>query len=316
MLNRLFKDSLSLIKEAISCAKKHFSLSICCFIVVITGFFGFFFFSRKENSSPRLTHAISADGEPIAYTIQGKGETALVFVHGWACDSRYWRKQIPYFTQRYQVITLDLAGHGHSGMGRMIYTLRSFGEDVNAVLKDIQAENIILIGHSMGGGVAAQATALNPARIKGIIGIDNLQNVEQGMPAEQVSHMMTNFKKDFAGSATAFVSDMMVKDTDPTLKKWILQDMASAPSSVGISAFYQFIAMFNNGEMAKIFELIDVPVRCINADLWPTDSEANRRHMKSFEVKTMKGQGHFIMLENPKAFNQMLQETIKDILLD
>jgi pimeloyl-ACP methyl ester carboxylesterase len=35
-----------------------------------------------------------------------------VFIHGWSCDSNYWREQVPVFKQQYTVVTVDLAGHG------------------------------------------------------------------------------------------------------------------------------------------------------------------------------------------------------------
>ena len=65
--------------------------------------------------------ALSADGVPISYEIHGDGEPTLVFVHGWSCDARYWGAQVPYFSMRHRVIILDLAGHGHSGLGRSRY---------------------------------------------------------------------------------------------------------------------------------------------------------------------------------------------------
>lgn len=273
-----------------------------------------FFYPQGSKTSSQLMQATSLDGEPIAYTVEGKGETALVFVHGWSCDSRYWRKQIPLFKKKYQVITIDLAGHGHSGMGRTIYTLRSFGEDVNAVVKHIEAKNIIFIGHSMGAGVVAQAALLNPDRICGIIGVDHLQNIEQGMPPEHIDQMIENFKKDFSESTKQFVNDVIIPNSNPDLTKWILTDMSGAPAHVGISALYEYITTFTDNGMAKIFEQINIPVRCINAALWPTDIEANRRHMQSFDVAIMPGYGHFLMLENPKLFNQYLTRFIDEIL--
>lgn len=61
---------------------------------------------------------LSKDGVPISYEVFGSGEPTLVFVHGWSCDSRYWRCQVPYFGKNHRVVTIDFAGHGHSGTGR------------------------------------------------------------------------------------------------------------------------------------------------------------------------------------------------------
>ena len=52
------------------------------------------------------------DGVPIHYSVQGKGEPALVFVHCWSCDRHLWDNQVPVFTKDHQVVTIDLPGLG------------------------------------------------------------------------------------------------------------------------------------------------------------------------------------------------------------
>ncbi len=86
-----------------------------------------------QNSQNR--YAKSFDGEKISYSVYGKGDTALLFVHGWSCDSRYWREQVPHFAKEYCVITMDLAGHGKSGQHRRVYSLDGFAQDVKAVIE-------------------------------------------------------------------------------------------------------------------------------------------------------------------------------------
>ena len=120
-------------------------------------------------------HVVSSkDGTPISYEVYGSGEPTLVFVHGWSCDGRYWQAQVPHFSKDHRVVVIDLAGHGHSGMGRSKYTMKDFGEDVRAVVEAVGSRDVILIGHSMGGTAAAEAARLMPDRVIGIIGIDTL----------------------------------------------------------------------------------------------------------------------------------------------
>jgi hypothetical protein len=71
----------------------------------------------------------SKDGTLISYEIHGSGEPTLVFVHGWSCDARYWREQLPYFSKTHRIVLLDLAGHGHSGSKRSQYTMKAFFHD-------------------------------------------------------------------------------------------------------------------------------------------------------------------------------------------
>jgi len=256
----------------------------------------------------------SSDGQLISYNVFGKGDVTLVFVHGWGGDSRYWRYQIPYFYKKYRVVIIDLAGHGNSEQNRKVYTLEAFGQDVKAVVEDVNARRVILIGHSMSGEIVAEAARLMPGRVIGIIGADSIQNVEDTMPKEQFKQMVDGFQKDFKGEVKNFVEPMLGKDIKPEFKKWIIDDISCEPPYVAISAFKEYVIKFENKGIANIFKEVKVPVRCVNADLWPTNPEANRRYMSSFEVTYIKGAGHFVMLERPREFNKKLNDSIKEII--
>lgn len=257
----------------------------------------------------------STDGTPVSYEVYGSGEPTLLFVHGWSCDARYWRAQIPYFSEKNRVVLMDLAGHGHSGVSRSKYTMRAFGEDVQAVAEATGSKKVVLIGHSMGGAVIAEAARLMSGRVIGLIGIDTLENVEYPMTREDMESMVAPLKKDFPSGARRFVGQMISPGTDPALREWILSDMSSAPPSVALSAMEEMMSQYITGEAAGIFEAIRVPVVTVNGDLWPVDYEANRRHMHSFEAIVIKGADHFLMMNRPGDFNPALEEAIRKVLL-
>ncbi len=254
--------------------------------------------------------AASADGTPIAYEVQGAGEPTLVFVHGWNCDARYWREQVPEFAKRHKVVTLDLAGHGHSGAGRGDYTMGAFGEDVKAVVAAAGGGRAILIGHSMGGPVAVEAARRMPGQVIGLIGVDTLENVEYPLTAEGAAGMAAPLEADFAGGCRAFVGQMLRPETEAGLREWILADMASAPPRVALSAMTNMLGQFVTGEAAKIFAEVRVPVVSVNGDLWPIAHEANRRHMASYDAIVVPGGDHFLQLAMPEAFNRALEQAI------
>ena len=254
----------------------------------------------------------SADGTAISYESSGSGAPALVFVHGWSCDARYFKAQVPVFSRKHQVVTLDLAGHGHSGMTRKDHTMDAFGQDVKAVVAEAVQGKIILIGHSMGGVVIAKAARLMPEKVLGLIGIDTLQNVEYPLTREALEGMTAPLKADFPGGCREFVKPMLVPATDPALREWILSDMAAAPPRVAVSAMENMLGLYLTGETARIFEGLKVPVITVNADLWPVNAEANRRHMHAFKAVTLKGTDHFLMLGSPDRFNAALEKAIRE----
>jgi pimeloyl-ACP methyl ester carboxylesterase len=261
---------------------------------------------------PRVV--LSKDGTSISYEIHGSGEPALVFVHGWSCDARYWRAQLPYFFKKHRVVTLDLAGHGHSGTTRSQYTMTSFGEDVRAVTEATGSRSVILIGHSMGGSVIAESARLMPNRVIGLIGIDTLENIEYPMTREELKKMLAPLEKDFRTGSRQFIEQMILPDTNPQLREWILADISAAPPAVALSAMNEMMSQYITGEAAKVFEKIRIPVITVNGDLWPIDYEANRRHMFSFDAMVLKKADHFLMMDRPKEFNRALEKAIHMIL--
>ena len=171
---------------------------------------------------PRVVN--SKDAVPIAYEVYGAGEPTLVFVHGWSCDARYWRAQVPSFSHKHRVVLMDLAGHGHSGLQRKRYTMSSFGEDVRAVADAAGASKVILIGHSMGGDVIAHAAGLMPGRVIGLVGVDTLDNIEYPLTRPELKEMMAPLQKDFPNGCRQFVQTMLSPRTDARLREWILAD--------------------------------------------------------------------------------------------
>lgn len=283
---------------------KYFMGLVACLVLLIAVFVG----TPAKAEWPRI--AYSKDGASISYEVFGAGEPTLVFVHGWSCDARYWRAQVPVFSKKHRVVVLDLAGHGNSGMSRTKYTMGSFGEDVRAVTEATGSRRVILIGHSMGGAVIAEAARLTPDRVIGLIGVDTLENIEYPLTKKEMEMMVAPMEKNFQESCRQFAGSMIAAETDPRLREWILADMSAAPRAVALSAMTEMLNQFLTGEAAKIFEEIKIPVIDVNGDRYPINYEANRRHMYSFKAIIVKDADHFLMMARPVEFNKALEKAI------
>jgi pimeloyl-ACP methyl ester carboxylesterase len=278
------------------------------FLFLIKLIFIFLLFLSCSSEKADLT-VISVNDVKINYNVTGDGEPALVFIHGWSCDSDYWRYQVDNFKDRFTVVTIDLAGHGESGLNRTHYSMKAFGEDVKAVIKELNIKKAILIGHSMGGAVIIEAARLMPEEIIGLVGTDTFQNFEIKISDEQITNYLKTFEKNFKETSDGFVRNMFTENADSLLVNEIVEDMSSAPPNVAISAMNEYFH-YNYPESLKD---IMIPIICINSDKWETNISAGKKYAKSFDVKMMKGIGHFVMLENPDLFNRLLDETITDL---
>jgi pimeloyl-ACP methyl ester carboxylesterase len=192
--------------------------------------------------------------------------------------------------------------------------MKAFGEDIQAVIEATGSHNVILIGHSMGGAVIAEAARLMLQRVKGLIGIDTFNNIEYPLSREEFDLMIAPLQKDFQTGTRQFVQQMLSPTTDAQLREWILADMSAAPSSVALSAMEELMAQYITGHAAHIFDELRIPVMTVNGDLWPIDYAANRRHMLSFEAIVLQGADHFLMMNRPDEFNTALEQAITAIV--
>jgi len=251
----------------------------------------------------------SADGVSISYQMAGGGPVSVVFVHGWSCDRDYWREQLDHFARDHRVVALDLAGHGYSGMDRDDWTFSSFGEDVAAVINGLGLERVVLVGHSMGGPVILEAARIAPREVIGLVAVDALQDPEApGLTPDAIRSFLRPFEENFSIAMEALVSAaMFVPESDPALKTWIVEDMASAPPEVGVGALRGNM-LWATTTRSEALAALRVPVRLINSTMYQTDSAAVGRY--GMDVVIMSGVGHFAMMEDPETFNDLLSSAI------
>jgi pimeloyl-ACP methyl ester carboxylesterase len=255
--------------------------------------------------------ALSPDGVRVCHEVRGEGSPALVFVHGWSCDRRYWDQQLRYFGERYQVVAIDLAGHGESGVNRQAWTMSAFGGDVVAVAEQLRLGQMVLIGHSMGGDVIVEAARRLPGRVAGLVWVDAYRTLGGTQwSQEKVQNFLTPFRTDFVTATRNFVRGMFLPSSDSNLVESVVADMAAAPPEVAIDALEHTVT-FEPAILTGLRET-RAPVVAINPDYRPNDIAALQR----FGVRTvlMSGVGHFAMLEDPETFNRLLARTIGEFM--
>jgi pimeloyl-ACP methyl ester carboxylesterase len=271
--------------------------------------------AEEKEAEPTITvdNAISADGISIAYEVRGEGKRALVFVHGWCCDRSYWNEQLSYFVQNYKVVAIDLAGHGESGLDRKEWTMGAFGEDVVAVVNKLNLDQVVLVGHSMGGFVILEAARRMPQLVIGLVGVDTLNNFEFKFTQEQIDELFTPLRSNFVEATSNFVRTMFTPTSDSALVEKIVVDMSSAPQDVGIGALEGYVN-FQKNEIIRVLQEVKAPITCINSDMNPTNVETNQNYASSFKAVIMSEVGHFNMMEDPETFNRLLEETVQEFV--
>ena len=268
---------------------------------------------RAEPAAGAARIAIAPDGVHVQYRIYGAGETALVFIHGWAADSNYWREQIPEFARKYTLVTVDLAGHGGTDTNRTDWSVARFGQDVATAMSAVPNKQIILVGHAMGGPVAIEAARLLKGRVIGIIGVDTFKSIGAPPPTRaQVDAAIKPFEADFIGQTRTLVADhLFAKGSNPQLAQKIAYDMSLASPRVAVPAMRALLEY----DFSEPLKDISVPIVAINSDLGEPVNEARiRKVLPKFRTVTLPGTGHFLMMEDPKRFNPALETEVAAML--
>ncbi len=133
-----------------------------------------------SNEEAVMTRARYPDREGIAtnagvelhYEVYGEGETTILLLPTWAIvHSRKWKGQIATLARHHRVVLFDGRGNGKSGRprGPEHYTYEHLVGDALAVMDATHTERAIVIGNSLGGGVAPLLAHRSPERVRALI---------------------------------------------------------------------------------------------------------------------------------------------------
>jgi pimeloyl-ACP methyl ester carboxylesterase len=238
----------------------------------------------------------------VHYQAGGKGQEALIFVHGWTCDASFWRAQVGAFPAT-RVIALDLPGHGRSDKPRVDYTIDYFARSIEAVMRDAGIKRAVLVGHSMGTPVIRQFYRLYPEKTLGLVMVDGALRLM--LPKEQMEQFAGRLRSDYRTVAPQMVDGMLMPLKDAKLKSEIRRAMLSTPDYVAMSAM-------SGMSDEKVYEKdpITVPLLAVLAKspFWPGDTEQFLRTLApALEFYMWSGVSHFLMMEKPQEFNQTVQ---------
>ena len=104
-----------------------------------------------------------ADGREIAYRVQGEGSETVLLVHGFAGESGNWTYVQSMLATKRRVVAIDLPGHGRSSKAMGRHPIAGLVAAVTAVARQLDADRLHLVGHSLGGAIAISAAPELPA---------------------------------------------------------------------------------------------------------------------------------------------------------
>ena len=117
---------------------------------------------------------VTANGQQVHYLTAGEGDPTLVLLHGGIIDAAHitWGEHIEPLAEHATVIAPDLPGYGASPLPSGEWSVPHHVDTVAALLEELDVENAVLAGVSMGGGVAVGVGLEAPDRLDRIVAFD------------------------------------------------------------------------------------------------------------------------------------------------
>ena len=283
--------------------------------ILITSF-AYLFYSQVFSQQTKFVK--SSDGVNIAYQVYRKGNIPLVFVHGWCCDKSYWDAQTNYFKNQYKIVTIDLAGHGESGLGRKSFTIPMFAMDVSAVINQLGLEKFILIGHSLGAGVVVETAVLNLDKTMAIFSIDGLTDIPNMKSKEEIDTIKKKIyseltEQKFKSKIYNWVLSLQHPESDSVLMKKCAIDMSMNDPFVAIDAAANNEQWYYQDYPNSIKLIKNIPIISISSTDKPIVEEFKNCGV-NFQDFRMEGLSHFLHMSNPVEFNKIFGEQLNKIL--
>jgi pimeloyl-ACP methyl ester carboxylesterase len=209
-------------------------------------------------------------------------------------------------------VTIDLAGYGGSGNDREKWDMASLGKDVVAVINKLHLDDVVLIGHSMGGAVIIETSKMIPKKISGLVLVDVFHDVERKY-TEQFINQWVSINIENVSTPTFENVKSNFKNNSESLSKRYIFMVENAPK-IGWSESIKDYYRWRNEECLESLKMIHANIVLINSDQDSTNFEAFRKYHLLSELRIIPNVYHYIHWEAPEKFNLVLEESIQEIM--
>lgn len=254
-----------------------------------------------------MPYVVTADGVRAYYDFAGQGP-ALVMVHGASQYSLSWKYVVDRFARHYSVYVLDLPGHGKSALpaGGPHTATPDNARYVLQCLDALGLADAVLMGHSMGGGVVAQAAVFAPGRVRGLVLVDGASvNVvkSSGYNPHILSMARINPGDWFEVTFRTLMGSAAGADR--------IEDLIADARRCNPAVAFADICAFGGFRMEQILPGIRCPVVIVEGEEdWSVPPESARevarqlRDQVPVEYIEWRNVGHFPQSECPEPFYQ------------
>ena len=262
----------------------------------------------------------TVDGTRLRLIDSGNG-TPVVFIHGFGASIYGWRYQLPpAVTAGYRVVAFDNRGFGFSDKPAHGYTNAAYAHLVVSLLDSLGIASAVLVGHSMGGAIAAEVALTYPDRVRGVVLIDaagygvRWPGVLKLARWPQVGAVVTRFRARWITGRilrSTFADPSKVTEAEVDQYYAPVPDPAYGRALRGVLREFRFDSL-GGGRLGGV--LAPTLILWGDADRWIPLRDGTRfaRELPRSEFVVVAHTGHDAADESPEQVNRQLLGFLKD----
>ncbi len=232
----------------------------------------------------------------------GTGRVPAVFIHSLAGNTTQWTPQLFHARRTRRALALDLRGHGQSDAPRDgRYDLDAYAADLGAVLDALRIPRIVLVGHSMGGGVAVAFAGRWPERAAGLLLVDPIDDPSKRPSDPDFEAFLGRLEgADYDRVITDYWTEIL-QHGEASVREKVLNDLRSTPRQTVIGSM-RAMGRFNAESALARYR---GPVLTITTPLNEFPSSL-QNVVQGLEQEKVSGVSHWLQLDRPDEFNATL----------
>lgn len=272
-----------------------------------------------QNSINLTPHLYNYGIDELAYYDQGKGEQAILLIHGFGEDHAIWKNQIEFLSTHYRVIAPNLPGVHCKPLAlhhSQAPDIRMYVEVLHDLMYHLNIDQYFIVGHSMGGYIGLSFADYYVNHVQGLLLFHS--TTYEDNEAKKTSRMkVAEFIQEWGVSkyletATPNLFGDAFKKTNPG----VIQNVIESGLGISQEAMIQFVfAMRNRKAMTHLLQQHTIPVWMIagDADLAVPiqDSLEQIKLLPSSKCLVLNNVGHMGMFEGTDQVNEFIHQCIQ-----
>ncbi|WP_435989523.1 2-succinyl-6-hydroxy-2,4-cyclohexadiene-1-carboxylate synthase [Rossellomorea sp. LjRoot5] len=261
--------------------------------------------------------------DDIRYFVEVKGEgDPLVFLHGFTGDTTTWSRVTDQLSATYRCVSIDLIGHGRTESPKDVtrYTMERVAEDICSLLDELEIDNAVLVGYSMGGRIALHFSLAYPEKVKALIlesASPGLRTSEEREERRKKDHALADRIEsegikdfvDFWQEIPLFASQKRLSDRERS----DIRQQRLRQSVTGLSNSLKGMGTGAQDSLWDRLGELTFPVRLLVGELdhkFVHIAEEMKKLNPDFQILTFSNTGHAIHVEESRKFGTIIEELL------